>query len=188
MRWPKRLSLMVLVFPAIVAAAFRLGYYAWRQSTAQSQQSEQAIRQSNEAIAEQVVSVIEKEIIASDHTLFDLIDLANLKRFTDSWNEIVRLSPTVDAVVVLDDQQKILALVARGGKESGFRQLFERRILHDLHLDWLKLDQHMHLHSEYDGTQVLISYTHRRSGDRDYYVALSVDMQTVIAQILKAEL
>src|SRR5262249_59810490 len=129
MRWPKRLSLMVLVFPAIVAAAFRLGYYAWRQSTAQSQQSEQAIRQSNEAIAEQVVSVIEKEIIASDHTLFDLIDLANLKRFTDRWNEIVRLSPNVDAVVVLDDKQHILALASRGGREGRFRSLFERRIL-----------------------------------------------------------
>src|SRR5262249_627576 len=73
--------------------------------------------------------------------------------------------------------------VARGGKEGGFRQLFERRILHDLHLDWLKVNQHMHLHSEYDGTQVLISYTHRRSGDRDYYIALSVDMQTVISQV-----
>src|SRR5262249_7326099 len=186
MRWPKRLSLLVLVFPAIVAAATRLGYYAWKQSAAQSQQSEEAIRQSNAAIAEQVVPVIEKEIIASDHTLFDVIDLANLKRFTDRWNEIVRLSPSVDAVVVLDDQQKILALVSRGGKESHFRQLFERRILHDLHLDWMKLNQHMHLHSEYDGEQVLISYTHRRSGDRDYYIALSVDMQNVISKLLPA--
>jgi two-component system phosphate regulon sensor histidine kinase PhoR len=178
----------VLVFPAIVAAATRLGYYAWRQSAAQSQQSEQAIRQSNEAIADQVVSVIEKEIIASDHTLFDLIDLGNLKRFTDRWNEIVRLSPSVDAVLVLDDQQKTLAVVARGGKESRFQKLFERRILPDLHLGWLSLSQHAHLHSDYDGEQVLISYTHRRSGNRDYYIALSVDMQNVKDKLLPAEL
>ena len=189
-RWPKRLSLLVLVFPAIVAAAVRLGYYAWKQSTAQSQQAEQAIHQSNEAIAEQVVSVIEKEIIASDHTLFDLIDLDNLKRFTDRWNEIVRLSPTVDAVAVLDDHQKILALVARGGggKENKFRQLFEKRILPDLHLGWISAGQHAHLHQEYDGEQVLISYTHRRAGDRDFYIALSVDMQNVVTKLLPAEL
>jgi len=119
-RAPKRIPPLFLVFPVILAAALALGRYAYLQSKALGVQSEQAIRDSNEAVAEQVVSVIEKEIIASDHTLFELIDLSNLKRFTDRWNENVRLSPNVDAVVVLDDKQHILALASRGGREGAF--------------------------------------------------------------------
>jgi len=187
-RAPKRIPPLFLVFPVILAAALALGRYAYLQSKALGVQSEQAIRDSNEAVAEQVVSVIEKEIIASDHTLFELIDLSNLKRFTDRWNENVRLSPNVDAVVVLDDKQHILALASRGGREGRFRSLFERRILPALGLSTLAPDQHKHLHADFDGEQVLISFTHRKSAGRDYYIALSVDMANVLGQLLPAEL
>src|SRR5262249_40618268 len=79
---------------------------------------------------------------------------------------------------------------ARGGsgREGKFRQLFEKRILPDLHLSWISAGQHAHLHQEYDGEQWLISYTHRRAGDHDFFIALSVDMQNVITKLLPAEL
>jgi two-component system phosphate regulon sensor histidine kinase PhoR len=186
--WPKRISPLFLVFPAILLATAALGRYAYRQSRAIGQQSEEAIRQSNAAIADQVVSVIEKEILASDHTLFDLIDLGNLKRFSDRGGEIVRLSPNVEAVVVLDEKQRVLALASRGRTEARFRVLFERRILPELHLDALGLGQHAHLHDVFDGEQVLISYTHRRFAGRDYFIALSVDMDHVIGKLLPGEL
>ena len=187
-RWPRRIPPLLLVFSAILAAAAALGRYAYQQSKALALQSEQAVRDSNAAIAEQVVSVIEKDIIASDHTLFDLIDLSSLKRFTDRWNENVRLSPTVDAVVVLDSQQHILALASRGGRAGRFRSLFERRILPALGLSALPIGQHAHLHADFDGDQVLISYTHRQAAGRDCFIALSVDMANVLGTLLPAEL
>jgi two-component system phosphate regulon sensor histidine kinase PhoR len=187
-RWRRRVSPIFLVFPAILLAAAALGRYAYVQSRALGALSEEAIRQSNAAIADQVVSVIEKQIIASDHTLFDLIDLANLKRFTDRWNENVRLSPTVDAAIVLDEKQRILAVASRGRTEARLRARFERRILPELHLDSLELGQHAHLHADFDGEPTLVSYTHRRSAGRDYYIALFVDMGNVIGNLLPQEL
>src|SRR5262249_56460508 len=49
-------------------------------------------------------------------------------------------------------------------------------------------DQHKPLHADFDGEQVLISFTHRKAAGRDYYIALSVDMANVLGQLLPAEL
>src|SRR6185369_9772644 len=103
--------------------------------------------------------------IDSDRALIEIVDLEHLQDFARRWTEIVRLSPPVEAALVLDENQEIVkdgyVSKKRGVEAVQFRDLFKQKILKELELDSLELELHKHLHAVIDGRDYLISYIKR---------------------------
>ncbi len=138
---------------------------------------------SNRLLGDQTIDRIDNEIVGSDRSLFELVDLEHLPDFAQRWSYIVRVSPAIEAAFLLDENLELLTngdVSKRKGPDAlAFKTLFMKRILPDLPLENLKLDQHKHMHREYDGQPYLISFIKKSHQDRIYYVVLKVSLEYV---------
>ncbi|HZS37825.1 MAG TPA: HAMP domain-containing sensor histidine kinase [Polyangia bacterium] len=186
-RLGKRFSPLFVIFPVVFAAALALGSYSYRYASDAAKKSEQSLVKSNSAIGNQTLDRIDNYIIDSDRSLFDLVDLDHLGDFSKRFGEIVRLSPAIEAAVILDENKAILpgAFVSkkRSADAEAFRGLLLKRILPDLPLEGLALDLHKHMHSEYDGRDYLISYIKREHKGHVYYVLLKISLEYVVKNL-----
>lgn len=184
--WFSPLFLMITV---IMAAALGLGYYSYHSAVQLAESSERSVESSNRALGLKLIDRIEKVIIDGDRTFFRLVRLDDPKEFKELWRRIVRVSPAVESVVVLDERYEVVHLVTRldPHRSRSFRRRFVNRILPDMELDKLPPNQHRHLHKEYDGRFYLLSYIRRQSDEGDYYIALSVNIPYVIRDTFRAE-
>jgi two-component system phosphate regulon sensor histidine kinase PhoR len=186
-RLGKRFSPLFVIFPVVFAAALALGSYSYRYASDAAKKSEQSLVKSNSAIGHQTLDRIDNYIIDSDRSLFDLVDLDHLGDFAKRFGEIVRLSPAIEAAVILDENRQILpgAFVSkkRTADAEAFRGLLLKRILPDLPLEGLALDLHKHMHSEYDGRDYLISYIKREHKGHVYYVLLKISLEYVVKNL-----
>src|SRR5581483_5169799 len=163
-----------------------LGVYSFRYASELAKKSETSLVESNRLLGEQTLQRIDNFIIDSDRAMFDLVDLEHLADFSRPWSYIVRVSPAIEAAVVLDEQLQILP----GGYVSkkkvadaeAFRALFLNKILPDLPLSDLKTDYHKHLHKEYDGRDYLISFIKRERNDRTFYVVLKISLEYLLKE------
>src|SRR4051812_12876952 len=103
-----RFSPLLVIAPAVLAAALALGGYGYRYVDELGKKSEQSLLESNRLLGDQALERIDNFIIDSDRALFDLIDLEHLSDFQRRWGDIVRLSPAIEAAIVLDDNLAIL--------------------------------------------------------------------------------
>jgi two-component system phosphate regulon sensor histidine kinase PhoR len=176
-------SPMYLIVPVVLAAALTLGGYSFRYASQLAQRSEQSIVETNRLLGDQTAERIDNFIIDSDRSLFDLVDLEHLSEFAQRWSYIVRVSPAIEAALLLDEDQHLLpggfVSKLKGSDAETFKAQFMRKILPDLPLADLKIDQHRHLHKEYDRRDYLLSYIKRQHKDRVYYVVLKVSLEYV---------
>src|SRR5262249_10248527 len=107
--------------------------------------------------------------------------------FARRWGDIVRLSPAIEAAVILDENLRILpggyVSKKRVADAEAFRGLFIEQILPDLPLADLRLDRHKHMHKEYDRRDHLISYVKRQRGGRIYYVVLKISLEYLLKEL-----
>jgi two-component system phosphate regulon sensor histidine kinase PhoR len=180
-------SLLYVIAPVVLASAVALGVYSFRYAGELAKKSETSLVESNRLLGEQTLERIDNFIIDSDRAMFDLVDLEHLADFSRPWSYIVRVSPAIEAAVVLDEQLQILP----GGYVSkkkiadaeAFRALFLNKILPDLPLSDLKTDYHKHLHKEYDGRDYLISFIKRERNDRTFYVVLKISLEYLLKEL-----
>lgn len=185
-----RLSPLYLVIPVVLAAMLVLGRYAYRYVA--EDKSEQSLVDENRIFGDEKVERIDNFIIDSDRQLFELVDLEHLSDFQRRWSEIVRLSPAIEAAIILDENKQILpgGFVSKRSlaDAAAFRGLFMRKILPDLPLETIKRDLHKHLQGAYDGRDYLISYIKRVQGGRTYYVALKISLEYLTKSVFSDEL
>lgn len=174
---------------AILVAALALGYYSYQAVSRLAARSEETLESSNKLMGVKLIDRVEKVIIDSDRTLFRMVRLEDPTEFKELWRRIVRISPVVETVVVLDERQQVVHLVSKRRKSKlvRFREVFLRSIVKDMELSRLRLDAHKHLHKAYDGRSYLISYIRRRSSGRDYYIALNMNLPHITGEIFKEE-
>lgn len=193
MNWPWgrssfRLGPLRILVPAVLVAATALAYYSYRYAQDLARRGEQSILDTNRDLAEGMVKRIEQLLVDSDRTLFDLVDLQNLREFPRRWSDIVRLSPAIESAIVLDARGRIVPdgyVSKKASKEDvdAFRELFEKEILPTLELRGLAEDEHKHLHREFGGRYYLLSYTRRVADGRDYYVVLEADLVYLVGEV-----
>lgn len=163
------------VLPTIAAAAAILGYYAYQSAAQFAALGEQSIVQSTLLLVDEKVDRVEQSIINADNAVFHLVNLDDLESLEPSWTPLAeRISPSVKAVLVVDDLGEIAALAYRGGDRGAedFRKVFMERILADLELQRRRVDRLGHLHRTYAERSYLISYRAvRHRGQRYYLVA-----------------
>ncbi len=174
------------VLPAIAAAAGILGYYSYRSAEQFQALGEQSIVQSTVLLVDEKVDRIEEQIINADNAVFHLVDLDDLDGLEDAWTPLAeRISPSVRAVLVLDDAGDIVAYAYRGGPRGrqDFRKVFLERILADLELQRQRPEQLRHLHRTYVDRSYLVSYKAVRANGRRFYLVAHHDTSYFVREV-----
>ena len=181
-----------VLIAVIVVAATALAYYSYEYAHEMAQLGEESIVRGTRIAARERVARIDNLILDSDALIFSFVDVGNLRDFPRRWSDIGRSAPTVESVVVLDDQLRIapdgFASKKRSkGEVEAFRFLFEHHILNDLGLPALEDREERRLHKEYGGRSYLLSYTRRDVAGRRYYIVLEEDLAHLVADIFPIE-
>jgi two-component system phosphate regulon sensor histidine kinase PhoR len=179
-------SLYVLI-PIIVAAAAALAYYGYRYADQLAVAGVKNIVNANAALADIQISRIETTLVESEKTLFNSIDLGSLGD-PNRLKDIVVLSPTVESVIVLDDNLKIVPSGQysnlRPAEYEAFRSHFEDQMLPALGLRAMQVNQPpIHLHQEFDGRYYLLSATKRLVDGATRYVVIEIDLAYLVSEM-----
>jgi len=185
-RWFSSLTLLIV---AIMVAALLLGYYSYTAASRVAARSEESWESSNKVVGRKLIDSIEKVIIERDQTLFNMVKLDDPREFMELWKRIVRFNPLVDTVIVLDENREVVHFVSKLSRPilGNFRRLFLERIVPDMELHSLPAYTHKHLQKYYDDTPYLISYIRQRSGGRDFYIALNMNLPHITNDIFREE-
>jgi two-component system phosphate regulon sensor histidine kinase PhoR len=180
---------LLAILPAMMVAVVVLAYSSYRASSQLAEKTAFSVERSNRVIGQKLIDRIEKVVIDTDRAFFRLVRLDDPQEFRELWRRIVRVSPAVESVIVLDQRGELVHLVATldAKKLTGFQKVFETRVLPDMALDKLPLDSHKHLHKTYDGKPFLLSYIRQRSAGRDYYIALSINVDHLLQTVFPRE-
>lgn len=190
MRFPIRFfSPLSLIIIAIMIAALALGYFSYHAASRIATKSGESVETSNRLVGLKLIDRIEKVIIDSDRTFFWMVRLEDPREFTELWRRIVRVSPLVDTVTVLDENQEVVHFVSKLAKKDlvHFRHIFLKQIVPEMDLKSLPPSVHKHLHKSYDGKPFLISYIRQQSTCRDYYIALNMNLPYITQDIFREE-
>lgn len=186
----QRLSPLLVIAPVMLLAAVALGVYSYRYAAQISAKSESSLIETTNLLGEQTRLRIDNFIIDSDRAMFDLVDVEHLSDFSKPWSYIVRVSPAIEAAILLDENLEIVpgGYVSKRKAEhaEAFRALFLERILPDLPLATLEANLHKHLHKAYNGRDYLISFIKRERQDRIYYVVLKISLDYVVRDLFPA--
>ena len=183
-RWRFRLVYLILL-PAIAVAAGILGYYTWQTGSQFARLGEETIAESTLLIVNEKVEDVEQQIIGADNAVLALVDLSEPGAIGRAWRPIARdLSPSVRAVLVLDDTGNVLGYSYRGDDEARreFRKVFVERIMPDLELERQRVGRLKHLHVDIADESMLVSYQAMRYRGRRYYAVLSHDTEWIVRE------
>ena len=170
-------------------AALGLGSYSYRSAAELARVSKQSVERSNRALGLKLIDRIEKVIIDTDRTFFRLVRLDDPREFRELWRRIVRVSPEVESVIVLNEERELVHLIAKLNRKDRrkFREMLMQRIVPDLDLANLPPDKHKHLQTKYEGKPYLLSYIRRRLAGRDYVIVLNMHLPYLISDIFREE-
>ena len=184
MRWLRRVSPLYLIVPIALGSAIALSRTSYRYAAIQAERAEQSLAEPYRLLGSETLERVDNSIVDSDRQFFDLVDLDHLQDFARQWGTIVRLSPAIEAALVLDANLEPVQGASVSKKKvadaEAFRGVFMRRILPDLPLKTLKPDSHRHMHKAYDGHDYLISFIKRENGDRTFYIVLKISLEYVV--------
>ncbi len=174
------------VLPVIAAAAGILGYYAYQSASQFAALGEQSIVQSTVLLVDEKVDRIEQQIINADNAVIHLVELDSLDSLEATWRPLaVRISPSVSALLVLDDGGNVIADASRGSARArrDFLKVFLERIMPDLELERLPAGQLRHLHRTYAEHSYLISYQAVRFSGRRFYLIANHDTGYFVREV-----
>jgi two-component system phosphate regulon sensor histidine kinase PhoR len=163
--WRERLASIVLL-PAVLAAVGILAYFTFRTTLQVERLRQQSVLEATLGLANEKADRLDQRIIEQDDVIFAVADPARLTEISQRWLPTAqRETPTVRAVLVLDEAHTVVAFASRAGgafaDEEAFRRLLVQRMCGDMELSKLAPDELRHLHHEYRGQSYLVSYWQR---------------------------
>jgi two-component system phosphate regulon sensor histidine kinase PhoR len=161
----ERLASFVLL-PAVIVAVGVLAYFTRRTTLQVEGLREQSVLEATLGLASEKADRLDKRIIEQDNVIYAVADPMRLADLTQRWLPTAqRETPTVRAVLVLDEARTVLAFASRAGgafaEEEAFRRLLVQRMCADMELGKQPPDELRHLHHEYRGQSYLVSYWRR---------------------------
>ncbi|HXX66236.1 MAG TPA: HAMP domain-containing sensor histidine kinase [Polyangiaceae bacterium] len=156
----------LVLLPAVLAAVGTLAFFTVRTTLQVERSSQQAILEATLGLASEKADRLDKRIIEQDNAVFAIADPSRLSDLTQRWLPTAqRETPTVRAVLVLDETRTVLAFASRASgafaEEEAFRRLLVERMCADMELSSQPPDELRHLHREYRGQSYLVSYWQR---------------------------
>ncbi len=173
----------------MLVAVFVLAYFTFKTTLQLDKLRQQSVLEATLALANEKADRLDKRIITEDNTVFAIADPAQLSVLTERWVPTAqRETPTVRAILLLDDGHDVLAFASRAGgawaEEEEFRRLLVRRLLGDMDLGSQPENELRHLHREYDNQSYLVSYWQRISDGHRYIIVAWHDVGRIVKDTL----
>ena len=162
---PERLASFVIL-PAVLVAVGVLAYFTFRTTLQVERLRQQSVLEATLGLANEKADRLDARIIEQDNVVFAIADPQRLADLTLRWLPTAqRETPTVRAILVLDESHTVLAFASRAGgvfaEEEAFRRLLVQRMCADMELAKQEPDELRHLHRAYRGQSYLVSYWQR---------------------------
>ena len=179
-----RLASFVLL-PAVLVAVGVLAYFTFRTTFQIEKLRQQSVLEATLGLAGEKADRLDKQIVEQDNVVLAIADPANLTELTERWLPTAqRETPTVRAIVVLDDAQDVLAFASRASgawiDEEAFRRLLVQRMIPDMNMKAEPAEELRHLHREYRGESYLVSYWQRSWEGKSYLVVAWHDIGRIV--------
>lgn len=187
-RWRDRLKVFVLL-PLVVVAVGILAYFTFRTTMQVDNLRQQSVLEATLGLATEKANRLDRQIIDQDNVVVAIADPARLDELAERWLPTARReTPSVRAIVVLDESRTVLAFASRASgafaDEEAFRRLLTERIAGDMELAMQPPDQLRHLHRDYAGQSWLLSYWQRVHAGRRYVVVAWHDIGRIVRETL----
>ena len=162
---PERLASFVIL-PAVLVAVGVLAYFTFRTTLQVERLRQQSVLEATLGLANEKADRLDARIIEQDNVVFAIADPQRLADLTLRWLPTAqRETPSVRAILVLDESHTVLAFASRAGgvfaEEEAFRRLLVQRMCGDMELSKQEPDELRHLHRTYRGQSYLVSYWQR---------------------------
>lgn len=183
----RRQILRWTLLTAIVLASAFLSWWTFRTSAALERLGERSIIESTVLLVREKIDRVEALIIGGDNAVLHLVNPDDLDVVASRWPDLAeRISPAAWTVLVLDEAQRPLRVVARGGDGDArrFRAFFEERLRAELRLQDETVGAYKHWHGALGGQNALVSYATREVAGRRYYVVIEIDLDYVRREVL----
>ena len=178
-----------MLLPVVVVAVGVLAYFMFRTTLQADSLRQQSVLEATLALATEKANRLDRQIIDQDNVVVAIADPARLEELEGRWLPTARReTPTVRAIVVLDESRTVLAFASRASgafaDEEGFRRLLTQRIAFDMDLAGKAPEQLRHLHREYAAQSYLLSYWQRVHAGRRYLVVAWHDIGRLVRETL----
>jgi two-component system phosphate regulon sensor histidine kinase PhoR len=187
-RWRDRFKRFVLL-PVVVIPVGVLAYFTFRTTLQVDSLRQQSVLEATLALATEKANRLDRQIIDQDNVVVAIADPARVEEISQRWLPTARReTPSVRAIVVLDDSRTVLAFASRASgafaEEEGFRRLLTERMVFDMDLGSQPTEQLRHLHHEYASQSFLLSYWQRVHAGRHYLVVAWHDIGRLVRETL----
>jgi two-component system phosphate regulon sensor histidine kinase PhoR len=174
-----------ILLPAVVVAVATLAYFTFRTTFQVERLRQQSVLEATLGLANEKADRLDKRIIEQDNVVFAIADPSRLGELSERWLPTAqRETPTIRAVLVLDDSSTVIAFASRAGgvfaEEEAFRRLIVGRMRGDMELGQDPPEQLHHLHHEYRGQSYLVSYWQRVVEGRRFLVVAWHDIGRIV--------
>jgi two-component system phosphate regulon sensor histidine kinase PhoR len=178
-----------VMLPAVLVAVGVLAYFTFRTTLQGERLRQQSVLEATLGLANEKADRLDKRIIEEDNVVVAVADPAATGDLSERWLPTAqRETPTVRAILVLDEAHSVVAFASRAGgasaEEEAFRRLLVRHILGDIELSKEPIDQLRHLHKAYRGQSYLLSYWQRIADGHRYLVVAWHDIGRVVKDVL----
>ena len=175
--------------PLVLLAAGVLAYVTIRTNLQVDKLRQQSVLEATLGLANEKADRLDKHIVEEDNVALAIADPAALTELAERWLPTARReTPTVRAILVLDEAHEVLAFASRAGgafgDEEAFRRLLTQRMVGDMELGQQKVDELRHLHHAYGGQSYLVSYWQRAYAGRRYLVVAWHDIGRIVRETL----
>ncbi|HVH45956.1 MAG TPA: HAMP domain-containing sensor histidine kinase [Labilithrix sp.] len=182
------LKIFVLL-PAVVVAVAVLAYFTFRTALQVDSLGQQSSLETTLALATDKANRVDRQIVDQDNVVVAIADPARLQELSERWLPTARReTPSVRAIVVLDESRTVLAFASRASgafaDEEGFRRLLTERMYSDMDVAGQPPEQLRHLHREYASQSYLLSYWQRIHAGRRYLVVAWHDIGRLVRETL----
>jgi two-component system phosphate regulon sensor histidine kinase PhoR len=155
-----------VLLPALLVAVGVLAYFTFRTTLQVERLRQQSVLEATRGLANEKADRLDKRIIEQDNVVFAIADPQRLPELTQRWLPTAqRETPTVRAILVLDESHTVLVFASRAGgvfaDEEAFRRALVQRMCGDMELSKQAPDELRHLHHAYHGQSYLVSYWQR---------------------------
>jgi two-component system phosphate regulon sensor histidine kinase PhoR len=181
--------LSFVLLPAVLVAVGVLAYFTFRTTLQLETLRQQSVLEATLALANEKADRLDKRLITEDNAIIAIVDPGQLEALTEKWLPTAqRETPTVRAIMVLDEQRDVRAFASRAtgawADDEAFRRLVVSRMLQDMDLDKEPRDQLRHLHKEYGGQSYLVSYWQRQDAGKMWLVVAWHDIGRIVKDTL----
>jgi two-component system, OmpR family, phosphate regulon sensor histidine kinase PhoR len=179
----------LLLLPCVLVAVGVVAYFTFRTTLQVDRLGQESVFEATLGLAYAKANNLDTKIVEEDNVVAAVADPANLTDLSERWLPTAqRETPTVRAILVLDNGPNVLAFASRAGgalsDEEAFRRLLISRMLYDMKLGAVPVGELRHLHHEYAGQSYLVSYWQKLWDDHPYLVVAWHDVPRIIKDIL----